>query len=82
MDDNPIVNGRQTDDKQTINDSEVQKKSLIIDLLRKQGEARVSTLSKLVGISTSQVKRYIYQLLSEGTVVAHGANKNRTYSLK
>jgi hypothetical protein len=32
-------------------------------------------------LKPTQTKAYIYQLLSQGKIVAHGANRNRTYTL-
>lgn len=72
----------QTDDKQTCQQGKIDKKQQILSYIKKNGEATVSDLAKLIGISTSQIKRYLYQLAYEGAVVAHGANKNRTYSAK
>ena len=35
----------------------------------------------LAYLKPTQTKTYLYKLLQEGKIVAHGANKNRTYSL-
>lgn len=82
VDDKPTT----TDDKRTITDDKIEfsndKKKKILIYLRNNKVATVSELSKYIGVSTSQVKRYIYQLNTEGKVVSHGANRNRTYSLK
>ena len=61
----------QTDDKLTI----------ILDFIKKKGEVKTSEVKSLLGLKSTQTKHYIYQLLKDGRIVAHGANKNRTYSL-
>ena len=60
-----------TDDKPTI----------ILAYLKEKGSCRTAELSALLGLKPTQTKAYLYQLLQEGKIVAHGANKNRTYSL-
>ena len=49
--------------------------------LKEKGSCKTSELSALLGLKPTQTKAYIYQLLKEGKIVAHGANKNRTYTL-
>lgn len=68
----------QTDDKPTITDD---KPTIILAYLKEKGSCRTSELSALLGLKPTQTKTYIYQLLKEGKIVAHGANRNRTYSL-
>lgn len=80
-DDKWTINGKM-DDKRTINHKADDKRNQIIAYIRDNGKADVSSLSSHIGVSTSQIKRYIYQLISEGKIISHGANKNRTYSLK
>jgi hypothetical protein len=38
-------------------------------------------VSTILGLKPTQPKAYIYQLLDQGKIVAHGANRNRTYHL-
>lgn len=75
-----------TDDKRTINssmdDKADDKRSQIVTYIKEHGQANVSSLSAALGVSTSQTKRYVYQLVSEGKIVPHGANRNRTYSFR
>ena len=73
-DDKPTI----TDDKPTINDD---KPTIILSYLKEKGCCKTSELSALLGLKPTQTKAYIYQLLKEGKIVAHGANKNRTYTL-
>lgn len=37
-------------------------------------------VSALLGLKPTQLA-YIYQLLDQGKIIAHGANRNRTYTL-
>ncbi|MBR3577413.1 MAG: hypothetical protein IKN98_01380 [Bacteroidales bacterium] len=67
-----------TDDKPTITDD---KPTIILAYLKEKGSCKTAELSALLGLKPTQTKAYLYQLLQEGKIVAHGANKNRTYSL-
>ena len=67
-----------TDDKPTITDD---KPTIILAYLKEKGPCRTAELSTLLGLKPTQTKAYLYQLLQEGKIVAHGANRNRTYSL-
>ena len=74
-----------TDDKPTINDTKLtitdDKPTIILAYLKENGSCKTAELSALLGLKPTQTKAYLYQLLQEGKIVAHGANKNRTYSL-
>lgn len=67
-----------TDDK--INESD-DKPTLILSLIKSEGCVTTSQLASYLGLKPTQTKHYIYQLLKEGKIVAHGANRNRTYTL-
>jgi len=67
-----------TDDKFVKTDD---KPTIILAYLKEKGSCRTAELSALLGLKPTQTKAYLYQLLQEGKIVAHGANKNRTYSL-
>ena len=86
VDDKSAVKIQNTDDKRTINssmdDKADDKRSQIVTYIKEHGQANVSSLSAALGVSTSQTKRYVYQLVSEGKIVPHGANRNRTYSFR
>ena len=49
--------------------------------MKEKGHCKTAELSALLGLKPTQTKAYLYKLLQEGKIVAHGANKNRTYSL-
>ena len=67
-----------TDDKPTITDD---KPTIILAYMKEKGHCKTAELSALLGLKPTQTKAYLYKLLQEGKIVAHGANKNRTYSL-
>ena len=67
-----------TDDKPTITDD---KPTIILAYLKEKGSCRTAELTTLLGLKPTQTKAYLYQLLQEGKIVAHGANRNRTYTL-
>ena len=69
---------RRTDDKCVSTDD---KPTIILAYLKEKGSCRTAEVSALLGLKPTQTKAYLYQLLQEGKIVAHGANKNRTYSL-
>ena len=74
-----------TDDKPTITDDNHMvtddKPTIILAYLKEKGSCRTAELAALLGLRPTQTKAYLYQLLQEGKIVSHGANKNRTYSL-
>jgi len=67
-----------TDDKPTTTDDKL---TMILAYMKEKGHCKTAELSALLGLKPTQTKAYLYQLLQEGKIVAHGANKNRTYSL-
>lgn len=74
-----------TDDKLTTTDDKSvkadDKPTIILGYLKEKGSCRTAELSALLGLKPTQTKAYLYRLLQEGRIMAHGANKNRTYSL-
>ena len=68
----------ETDDKPTITDD---KMASILAYLKKNGPSRRKDISAMLGLKPTQTKYYLYKLLEQGKIVAHGANRNRTYSL-
>lgn len=74
-----------TDDKIADTDDKIadadDKPTIILTYLKDKGSCRTAELSELLGLKPTQTKTYLYKLLKEGKIVAHGANKNRTYSL-
>jgi ATP-dependent DNA helicase RecG len=77
----------QIGDKSAINasigdKSAITEKEQIIAYLRLHPNAKSSEIASLLGLKTSRTKDYLSELVEEGTVIAHGANRNRTYSVK
>ncbi len=68
----------QTDDKPQVPDD---KPTIILAFIKKKGKCKTSEIAELLGLKSTQTKAYLYQLLKEGKIVAHGGNRNRTYSL-
>jgi fido (protein-threonine AMPylation protein) len=68
----------EADDKPTITDD---KPTIILAYLKENGSCKTAELSTLLGLKPTQTKAYLYKLLQEGKIVAHGANRNRTYTL-
>ena len=67
-----------TDDKPTITDD---KMASILVFLKENGPSRRKDISAMLGLKPTQTKYYLYKLLEQGKIVAHGANRNRSYSL-
>ena len=68
----------ESDDKTADSDDKV---TIILNYLKEHKSVTTLELSKLLGIGTSGTKKYLSQLVAEGKIVSHGANRNRTYSL-
>lgn len=67
-----------TDDKPTTTDD---KSESILSFLKENGPSRRRDISAMLGLKPTQTKAYLYKLIEQGKIVAHGANRNRTYSL-
>ena len=75
--DNPTINpssGDKTDDK--ISDRTLK---LVLKFIT---NCKTTEISAAINLQVTQTKWYIYRLLDEGKIMAHGANRNRTYSAK
>lgn len=57
-------------------------KEKILNYLSARPEARSQDISLFIGLKVSRTKDYLAELAEEGKIVANGANRNRTYSLK
>ena len=79
-DDNPTINpssGDKTDDK--ISDRTLK---LVLKFITEHPNCKTTEISAAINLQVTQTKWYIYRLLDEGKIMAHGANRNRTYSVK
>lgn len=57
-------------------------KEKILEYWGKYAESRTQDSSLYIGLKFSRTKDYLSELVEEGKIIANGANKNRTYSLK
>lgn len=62
--------------------SAINYKEKILEYLEEHTEARTQEISLYIGLKLSRTKDYLSELVEEGNIIANGANKNRTYSLK
>lgn len=53
-----------------------------LEYLSEYSEARSQDIAMYIGLKQSRTKDYLSELVEEGKIVANGANRNRTYSLK
>jgi predicted transcriptional regulator len=67
--------------KQAINSTVLDNLTEIIYQLQSIKEAKVEDIIDCIGRSKSRVRWYLQFLIDLGLIQAHGANKNRTYSL-
>ena len=77
----------QLGDKSAINQSVGDKSAInykdkILEYLSNHSEARSQDIALFIGLKQSRTKDYLSELVEAGKIVANGANKNRTYSLK
>ena len=75
-----------SDDKQAINqqtsDKSDDKQAIILDFLSTHRSATTKQLSELLQLSMPRTRVYLDVLVKSQKITSHGANKNRTYSLK
>ena len=74
-------------DKSAINQSVGDKSAInykdkILEYLSKHSKARSQDIALFIGLKQSRTKDYLSELVEDGKIVANGANRNRTYSLK
>ena len=62
--------------------SAISYKEKILEYLDEHAEARTQDISLYIGLKLSRTKDYLSEFVEEGNIIANGANKNRTYSLK
>lgn len=68
-------------DKVPINGESANKLADIIIYLGNNPNSNSNSIAQLLGVGITSSKKYLRILIELGFVVAHGANKNRTYSL-
>ena len=62
--------------------SAINYKDKILEYLSKHSEARSQDIALFIGLKQSRTKAYLSELVEDGKIVANGANRNRTYSLR
>lgn len=76
----PMINSS-SDDK---TDDKISDRTLkaILEFVTEYPNCKTSEISASVSLQVTQTKWYIYRLVEEGKIIAHGVNRNRTYSAK
>ena len=64
------------------NESAINYKEKICDYLSSQTEARTQDIALFIGLKQSRTKDYLAELVEEKKIIANGANRNRTYSIR
>ena len=57
-------------------------KDKILEYLSNHSVARSQDIALFIGLKQSRTKDYLSELVEDGKIVANGANRNRTYSLR
>ena len=70
------------DDKMMIKSESDDKRTIILNFIRKNGEVKTEDIATFVGLGTTRVKVLLYELLEEGLIERIGGNRNRTYKIK
>ena len=71
-----------SDDKMMIKSESDDKRTIILNFIRKNGEVKTEDIATFVGLGTTRVKVLLYELLEEGLIERIGGNRNRTYKIK
>ena len=64
------------------NESAINYKEKICAYLSSLPEARTQDIALFIGLKQSRTKDYLAELVEEKKIIANGANRNRTYSIK
>lgn len=57
-------------------------KTAILEYLTDHISAKCSDISGVLGVKDARARRILSEMIAEGTIVAEGGNRNRTYKLK
>ena len=57
-------------------------RDLILAFIAEKGVATADSIATIIGLKSSRTRDYLKQLAEEGLIEAHGANKNRTYTIR
>ena len=66
------------------NDDKISKRTLsvVFDYILGHPNCKTADIAAAINLQLTQTKWYLYRLLDEDKIIAHGANRNRTYSVK
>lgn len=64
------------------NESAINYKEKICAYLSSLPEARTQDIALFIGLKQSRTKDYLAELVEEKKIIANGANRNRTYSIR
>ena len=70
-----------TDDKKPTIKTALQKETVVV-YLTEHIEAKSSEIAELLDLKPTRAKELLYEMITDGTIVAEGANRNRVYKLK
>ena len=56
--------------------------SVVFDYILGHPNCKTADIATAINLQLTQTKWYLYRLLDEDKIIAHGANRNRTYSVK
>lgn len=82
-----LLNDDSSDNKVAIKNGEkyaktASQKTVILEYLTDHASAKCSDISNMLGVKDARTRRILSEMINEGTVVAEGGNRNRTYRLK
>ena len=60
----------------------IRQKNEVIAYLTDHVSAKSADLAEILGVKSTRVKQILKELLEDGTIIAEGSNRNRTYRLK
>lgn len=78
-------------EKPTITSSDIEKNDgkigertlrVVFDYILEHPNCKTADIAAAINLQLTQTKWYLYRLLDEDKIIAHGANRNRTYSVK
>ena len=77
-----LANPSQADGEAGVKPKGTERESIIMHYLSIHQRATSGDIAHLLHLKASQTRSVLRQMTEDGLLVAHGANKNRTYSLK
>ncbi|MBR1727593.1 MAG: Fic family protein [Muribaculaceae bacterium] len=57
------------------------KRAIILEYIARHGQCSAAEVASYISLSPQRTRHYLAELVTEGQLIAHGANRNRTYSL-